>query len=157
LIKPTNILVPADGTPKLLAFGIAKLLDAGGAATDGLTRAGAVMMTPENATPEQVLNMPVTTATDIYALGLLLYRLLTGQPAYRVGNSPNDMAQAICEHVPERPSTAVRRHSVEAAPGEMKPELIWRYRGTTREKLSRHLKGDLDNIVLLALRKEPQR
>ena len=161
-IKPTNILVTEDGIPKLLDFGIAKLLGAGGAAVDGLTRDGAVMMTPENATPEQVLNGTITTATDTYALGVLLYRLLTGHPPYQIGDSPREMALAICEQVPERPSVVVGRES--SAPSSshgcrdiVSPHVISRYRGTATEKLKRRLKGDLDNIVLYALRKEPAR
>jgi serine/threonine protein kinase/TolA-binding protein len=161
-IKPTNILVTEDGVPKLLDFGIAKLLGAGGSAIDGLTRDGAVMMTPENATPEQVLNGRITTATDTYALGVLLYRLLTGHPPYQIGDSPREMALAICEQVPERPSVTVGREALAPLPSHGKreivsPRLISRYRGATTEKLKRRLKGDLDNIVLFALRKEPAR
>ena len=162
-IKPSNILVTDDGTPKLLDFGIARLTDAQGTATDGLTREGAIVMTPENAAPEQVLGRPITTATDTYALGALLYALLSGLPPYSLdGKQPAEMARIICQKTPPAPSdrvagaqSAARRTSEEGDKALAK-SIGWN-RGTTVDKLSRRLRGDLDVIIASALRKEPER
>jgi serine/threonine-protein kinase len=135
-IKPSNILVSAAGEPKLLDFGIAKLLDEGsepGPAT--LTREGGGALTPEYAAPEQVTGGVVTTATDVYSLGVLLYVLLTGQhPAGPGTHSPAALIKATVEIVPSRVSDAV-----------------------TRSKNPRRaVRGDLDTIVATALKKDPQ-
>lgn len=161
-IKSTNILVTRDGTPKLLDFGIAKLLDAGGAASAALTQDGILMMTPENAAPEQVLEGPITTATDTYALGILLYRLLSGHPPYRLAGSSREIAEQICHSQPDPPSATVgaswqQPESQERALEIVRPEIVARYRSTAADRLRRRLKGDLDNIALMALRKEPER
>ncbi len=130
-LKPGNILVTAEGVPKLLDFGIAKLLEPSALV---LTHTGSRCMTPAYASPEQVRGKPVTTATDIYSLGAVLYELLTGQRPYRLKeNTAGEIERAICEQEPEKPNAA--------AP----------------EKLRRPLRGDLDNIVLKALAKEPER
>ena len=110
-IKPANVLVTADGTPKLLDFGIAKLLNADrGGQTYAATAAGSPLMTPEYASPEQVRGEVVTTATDVYSLGVLLYELLTGRRPYQLtSRTPAEIARVVCHSVPERPSTAVTR------------------------------------------------
>jgi serine/threonine-protein kinase len=170
-LKPSNILVTADGTPKLLDFGIAKLLEPDGDPAPGggdrpaeLTVDGPRPMTPNYASPEQVLGKPVTTASDGYALGVLLYRLLTGRRPYRLdglrGRPSREIERLICEQEPERASAAVRR---EPAGGEAEEtaedtaEDAARLRGTTPEHLHRTLRGDLDNILGMAMRKEPER
>jgi serine/threonine protein kinase/tetratricopeptide (TPR) repeat protein len=152
-IKPGNILVEADGTPKLLDFGIAKLLDTEGEdATITLLRA----LTPGYASPEQIKGAPITTASDVYSLGVVLYELLTGRSPYRVaGGTLHELARAVCESEPERPSTAVRRKL--ASGGQSALPAISELRDGSAEKLRRGLRGDLDNIVLMALRKEPER
>jgi serine/threonine-protein kinase len=125
-VKPSNILVSADGRPHLLDFGIAKIL-AGSAFPSSATLTGQRLMTPEYASPEQVEGGPITTASDVYSLGVLLYLLLTGRLPYRLGSGRmGAIEQAILTQEPEPPGTAV------------------------------HLGGDLDNVLLKALRKEPR-
>jgi len=164
-LKPGNILITREGEPKLLDFGIAKLLNP--EAFPGAVPATATWerpMTLAYASPEQTRGLPVTTASDIYSLGVVLYELLTGRRPYRVeeGGLPHELARVICEQEPERPSTAISRVEAITQPaGEetvrITPDAISRTRGAPQARLRRQLKGDLDNIVLVALRKEAQR
>ncbi len=149
-LKPDNVLVTADGVPKLVDFGIARLLSAEGDPGIRPTTASR-LMTPEYASPEQVRGEPVTTATDIYSLGVVLYGLLTGDRPYRVDHGgPGEVERVVCGQVPPRPSAVV------AQPGMGRRETAAN-RHLSPEGLRRRLRGDLDNVVMMALRKEPQR
>jgi serine/threonine protein kinase len=131
-LKPSNILVTKDGVPKLLDFGIATLVDSGSKSSN----TGWMMMTPDYASPEQVTGEPITVASDVYSLGIILYELLTGERPYTIANySPGEIERAVCATTIQPPSNLVLKES----------------------RLRRQLKGDLDNILLMALRKEPNR
>lgn len=156
-IKPSNVLVDREGRAKLLDFGIAALVDD----PDGtVTHTHIRPMTPAFASPEQLRGETVTTVSDVYQLGHLLYRLLTGCPPYRADTHDTDSwRRAITETDPARPSDVVARDAVRErlAPEGAGVADIARDRGTTPSKLARALRGDLETIVLKSLRKEPDR
>ncbi len=149
-LKPSNILVTSQGEVKLLDFGIAKFLNPDLAGyTLPMTRKEDRVLTPEYASPEQLRGGSITTSSDVYQLGVLLYELLTGhKPFVFQTTARREIEQMVLEKEPERPSTMVTRSGTESAS---------RLRATSLDRLRRQLSGDLDRIVLMALRKEQDR
>ena len=152
-LKPGNILVTAEGRPKLLDFGIAKILRPEEfPQTVVPTRTGLTPMTPEYAAPEQIRGRAVTTATDVYALGVLLYEVLAGRKPFALsGGDFGKLVQDICHREPSRPSTVV----LKPPPTESSTEAAEDASRRSKDYLRRRLAGDLDAIVLRALSKEP--
>jgi serine/threonine protein kinase/tetratricopeptide (TPR) repeat protein len=161
-LKPANILITKEGVPRLLDFGIAKLLDPDLFLTRLVTQTTWRPMTPEYASPEQVRGQEVTKSTDIYSLGVMLYELLTDhRPYHAASQSLLEMERSICEEEAEKPSTVVGRTENRVSGATpvttvITPELVARNRGMESTELRRRLQGDLDTILMKALRKDPQ-
>jgi eukaryotic-like serine/threonine-protein kinase len=161
-LKPGNILVTADGTPKLLDFGIATVIASGAPAH--ATSAQERRLTPEYASPEQVAGRAVATTSDVYSLGVILYELLTGHRPYQFPTrTPAEIERVVVDGPPATaPSDVVMRSETRRDPGRsddttITPGAVSSARAATPSQLRRRLRGDLDTIVLAALRKEPER
>ncbi|MEM7084180.1 MAG: serine/threonine-protein kinase [Pseudomonadota bacterium] len=155
-IKSNNILVGSDGTPKLLDFGIAKVLrNQLGELDLAKTHFHDRLLTPDSASPEQITGETITTATDIYSLGILLYELLAGCRPFRLADSTvGEMERTICHELPMPPSEALGQILDES---KAEWAVVASRRGTTPNRLAARLRGELDSIVLMAIKKEPRR
>jgi eukaryotic-like serine/threonine-protein kinase len=159
-LKPSNILVTPDGVPKLLDFGIAKILEPGSmGVTADLTVNAFAILTPQYASPEQFTGGAVTAVSDVYSLGVILYELLTGVRPYSVAGvlGTPEIAKSVLTHEPRRPSSVVWPLTGRRRGDPLIQSQLSAARDGSPERLSRRLRGDLDNIVLMALRKEPER
>ena len=160
-LKPNNILITKDGEPKILDFGIAKILTLEDGIIETMTQGGAWNLTPEFASPEQIKGEVITTTSDVYSLGIILYKLLTGHSPYKIKSIfHSDIRQIITQSEPTKPSEIIFQ-TVEKESGEEKikinPESISETREGNVDKLYKKLVGDLDNIISMAIRKEANR
>lgn len=150
-IKPSNILVIEGGEPKLLDFGIAKILESDRTLNDD-TATGSRLLTPEYASPEQIIGDKISTASDVYSLGVLLYELLTGRRPFNLKDrNALEMIEAVCNTDPPPPSSWCDAEFLDNLTGQDGAQTS----GTSRQFTSSELRGDLDNIILTALRKDP--
>jgi non-specific serine/threonine protein kinase/serine/threonine-protein kinase len=160
-LKPSNILVTAEGGPKLLDFGIAKILEPSAFAGHGDTTITALrLLTPSYASPEQLAGQTVTAASDVFSLGVILHELLTGVRPFSRTDRPERGAgvpEELITTLPRRPSSLFRETGRRRAPDAPDLDALCGLRGATPQKLRKQLQGDLDNIILMALRTEPER